>query len=612
MNILITASIYILAILLRLNYDIFIPGYCFDEIAIVGIAKESFPLGIIKTLINTDYHAPLYYFIVHFFTHFSNEWVYLRIFNVILSTINIFVFYKIARLLLNKKLSYILPLLFTLWHLQITTVSFVKYYCFCILLFSINLYYFIKIIKKDAGYYKFAFCSMFFILSSTLGFIAVFVQYLILIYSGKRTKKLFYSFLISFLGFLLYFPILIKQFLMSINTPISPHSGFSGFSFIALYNFFNDYFSPLVNYSCNLITIESYSYYLNIINSFYNKSFDLFSFFVFLFFSFIPTFSAIFLVFYSIKKNKTILLINVFSFSYLLIFIILNKLKITGFIPLYLYPCGIALIIVFAAALSYINKTLRHVILFYLITINLLISTYYPINKRGETKAKIYYGVEKYFKEHNQKNTYYILSCGGRFLKSYYKNKNTFDFDWEKMGGGFQKEYLGYIFGKNKVKNINSNNISKIIIPLILEDKKSPDFEEYFNENIKNKLKKGDKIVLMFDASEESFLIKKRQYLNDLKHKKYSRDFAKLTIRPANDEDVFNGGYLQEIILTYSFEYLIELLDKNFKRILVEQYTKTTDNDYIRTFESKNFQKSTLWIGQNALKGWIFVTYQKQ
>ena len=73
---LILISIFLVAIELRLNYDIFINGYNFDEIAIVSIAKQNFPLEIFKKISSLDYHAPLYYLIIHPFTYLQNEWIY--------------------------------------------------------------------------------------------------------------------------------------------------------------------------------------------------------------------------------------------------------------------------------------------------------------------------------------------------------------------------------------------------------------------------------------------------------------------------------------------------------------------------------------------------------
>ena len=173
--------IFILAIFLRLNNDIFILGYNFDEIAMISVARQNFPFEIIKTIGEIDYHAPLYYFIVHPFTYFENESINLRLLNFVISLINIYVFYKIGSLINSKKTGLILASIITVNHLAISTVSFVKFYCLCFLLISINTYYLIKILRKDSRYLKFAITNFFLILSHTLVFIFVFLEYLFLI-----------------------------------------------------------------------------------------------------------------------------------------------------------------------------------------------------------------------------------------------------------------------------------------------------------------------------------------------------------------------------------------------------------------------------------------------
>ena len=295
--------IFILAIFLRLNYDIFVNGYNFDELAMVSIAKQNFPLEIIKSIASLDYHAPLYYFIIHPFTFLENEWIYLRLLNVCISLINIYVFYKIGTLLKNKKTGYILALLLATSHIQITTVSLVKFYCLCFLLVSINLYYLIKILKKDVGYKKCAISSFFYILSATFGFVFVFFEYLLLFISNKSKKKLVKPFLITFSAFIFYLPILIKQTKMAFNNILSPHGTYIDISLASFYNLINDFISPLVNYSCNTQTLPSYSLYLNIILSIKEGNIDIFSLLILIIFSIIPVTVGLFIIINAIKSE---------------------------------------------------------------------------------------------------------------------------------------------------------------------------------------------------------------------------------------------------------------------------------------------------------------------
>ncbi|MBQ8634714.1 glycosyltransferase family 39 protein [bacterium] len=601
--------IFLLAIFLRLNYDIFISGYNFDEIAMVSIAKQKFPFEILNAISKLDYHAPLYYLIIHPFTYLQNEWLYLRLLNLIFSLVNIFVFYKIGKLLNGKKLGYVLALILSVNHLAISTASFIKFYCLYFLLYSTSIYYLIKVIKQNKNHTKFAIMNTLCILSSTFGIVFISIEYLIL--HLKQKIKPTNAIFIPSIGFLLYLPILIKQIQLNKETIISPHSSYSEFSTLAFYNFFNDYFTPLINYCCNLITIESCTYLANIFKSLQENKIDILALFVFIFLSLIPVILSIFCVLKGIINNKIIKKINIISLVYFVFFIILVILEKTGFIPIYLYPCGLILLITLGVGIvSFKNKKISTAILIYLIFCQLIITNCYPPTKRGIEKAKIYYGIEKYLKN-KDKNTYLIATVGGRFIKKYYKNERIIDFDSEKMKGSFNRDFINIIFDGKITPKTNKKSLKDLIKDDILEEKKSVAFENYFNKSIKNQLNKNDKIVLSFYADEYPFIFTQREIENTYS-KKYYPHLSKARIKDlASEEIIFDSGYLSEIILTYSFNQLIEQLEKNFKRIKIEQYQKTPNDDYIKAFESYDFDKSTKWIAQNTIKGWVFITYQK-
>ena len=55
------------------------------------------------------------------------------------------------------------------------------------------------------------------------------------------------------------------------NGITSPHGDYPNLSFFAIYNFLNDYFTPLINYSCNVETIEGASLILKAVKSLFEK-----------------------------------------------------------------------------------------------------------------------------------------------------------------------------------------------------------------------------------------------------------------------------------------------------------------------------------------------------
>ena len=88
--------IFILGAFLRINIDTFALGCNFDEFAIMSLAKLDI-LSMLKAIATLDYHAPFYYFFAHIVSNFEHKFIILRLFNAFISTLNIYLFYKIGK-----------------------------------------------------------------------------------------------------------------------------------------------------------------------------------------------------------------------------------------------------------------------------------------------------------------------------------------------------------------------------------------------------------------------------------------------------------------------------------------------------------------------------------
>ena len=62
----IVSLIFLFGLFLRIIYLNEPNGYWYDEELTYSISKSSFPFGIMHRLLTEDYHAPLYYFMLHF------------------------------------------------------------------------------------------------------------------------------------------------------------------------------------------------------------------------------------------------------------------------------------------------------------------------------------------------------------------------------------------------------------------------------------------------------------------------------------------------------------------------------------------------------------------
>ena len=599
--------IFLLALGLRLNYDIFINGYNYDEIAIISTAVQNFPFSILNTAATNDYHAPLYQLIIHFFTYFNHEWVYIRIFNLLLSLINIFVFYKIGKLISNKKLGYILALIFCVNHLAISTVSFVKFYCMLFLFVSISIYYLFKILKYKKDNIKLGIINSLICLTSTYGVLLVFCEYILLILKVKI--KCFKSLFISLIGFILYLPLFINQFKMNYDNVFSPHSYYSEFSLASLYIAINDFIGPLLNFCCNLITVESFKILLKWIK--FGNPLYLIALFVF---SIIPIIIIMYCAVSASIKDKFAKNLALIWVLYLFIFITLTKLELTGFVPIYLYALALILLVIAGVGFYHIkSKKIFSLLLGFYIFINLFITNCYPPQKRGIDRAKKFYCIEKYFRQNP--NAALIVTEGGRFLKKYYKNEKIFDFDNEKMGGLKGRKYIELVFGSNVAKTINKNNAYGLISPLILNNHRDKAFEEFFIEKVYNKINKNETIVLAFFNDDNfPFLDEKNEYIKELKTLKYNPHLTESTIKKGlyTEPTELDTAIFSNIIATYSYEYLIDLLEKYFVRTKIEQFVRTNNDDFVKIFEDNTNKYATKLLATYANSSWVFITYQKQ
>lgn len=603
--------IFILCVFLRLNYDTFVRGYIFDEVAMVSIANADF-FDIFSISANEDYHAPLYYLIAHFFMKLDNPDLYLRFLNIFFSIINVYVFYKIGKLLLNKNFGLVLALVLAVNHLQITIVNFIKFYCLSFLLFSLIIYYLIKYIKFNKNPFKLGMANAFFILSATFGFAFVFIEYFVL-FVFKKTKTTLKSFLISLIGFILYLPILIVQIKYSLNAIISPHGDYPSVSFFAFYAFINDYFSPLVNYSCNVQTVESMPLLIRSIKTIIERvPFDWPSFLGFVFLSFIPVVIAIIGLINSYKGKlvRKILLIAILN---LLFYFLLFLFDITGFIPLYLYVVGLSFIVASSFGIySFRNKALKIIFITYMVLAQLVVTNVYPVNKRSAT-SKIYGKVDNFINEIDN-STPIVAVDAGRFIKYYFKDKNIYPIDYEELIGSHSKKWIRIIYGDKIANSANKVNYKDVISPFILNAQKSENLEKYLNDTLISKLKKGDKIVCIFsfDGHIYTYLdkdIRKKLSLPYYYEKENSTLKYQLT---KNDDAQLTQEDLGQVIIRYSLKLIFEIIEKHFDTVKIEQFAPNENGVYVRVFEKTNVKSKTHDLLTKPLAGWIFLTYQKK
>ncbi len=314
-------------------------------------------------------------------------------------------------------------------------------------------------------------------------------------------------------------------------------------------------------------------------------------------------------------NNKFSKYISIIGFSFFAVLILLIKFQVLGLVTIYFYPFGLIFLMLTGCGLSYLkNKKLTVFFFIYLVGMQILISNVFPIKERENDKDKIYYCIEKYFKENkNDKDTLYLMTVGGRFLEQYYKDKNIVSFDYEQMGGSHNKKFLYLIFGKETTEKLTKFNAPQVLKPIIENNIKNPEFEKYVKENVIDKLSKGQTLVLSFNCDGSPYIDTDENIKKILNSKKYTPTLlnpmeeigSDLEYERTNSSDIFY------VIDSYTNKHLFEILDKNLKRTKIEQYILTPEFDYVKNFSSDFMPQDTVWISQNANKGWVFITYVK-
>lgn len=598
--------ILLLGLFLRVNFDTFLFGYNFDEYAIVSLAKLNF-IDMFKAIAQEDYHAPLYYIVVHFFIGFKNCDLYLRFLNIFISLLNIFVFYKIGKLLCNKNLGIVLSLIFAVSHLQISIANFIKFYCLNFLLISISIYYFIKFVKYGKNSIKLGITNLFVCLSFTFGIVFVFLEYLIL-FLNKNKKEVLKSSAIALLGVILYIPILFFQTQSALNNIISPHGNYPSLSFFGLYMLLSDYFSPLTNYSCNTETVEAIALIVKSLRSIVEKSnFDLISYMSFVILSFIPVSIGVIGIINS-YKNDVVKKLFYLALGYFTFQIIVTKLEITGLIPLYSYQGGLILIILSTYGLYKIKNKIKWFLIGYLICSQLIITNVYPIEKR-ETKHKIYGNIDKYI-EKIDKDTPIISIDAGRFAKYYYKNKNIISLDSEELQGSHDTKWLKLAYGDD----INKKNLKNKIQKAILNNKESLELNEYLEKNIFKNINKNSEMVIILNFDGSAFIFDEKELKTRIQ-KKYDSHLENSSLKYQlykKEDEILNQSSLGDVITSHVIRLISNEIEKEFKIIKIEQFILTKNGIYEKiSQQNENFPKTYQLLESSAL-GWLFVTYQKK
>ena len=451
-------------------------GLSYDEAVSYTYAIKSFPLGIIKGLATTDLHMPLYFLLLNLWIKlFGNGDIILRLFSVLTGCLTILTGYFLGKEVKDNFTGILCSLLFAINSIAIYYSQDVRFYVLIILFSALSYLYFIKTYKKPC-YKNFSILFLNLILLSYTNILGILFLWIITIifllyFTYKKYNEALKKFFITFLSSQIFLiPLFIFIFkIISIRGTSFPSAFF--YDNQVIFGIIQNWVSPvLVNINNN-----SPQFLIETINSLSLKS---------LIFIFIPVIISFIFIFKSLKKEINIL-IFISAFIFILTEIIgsiSGKFNILTRYTLYVLP---ALLLLCSDGYNcFKNKKAAKVLVISLICINL---TYLIFAKNSSFKIQRSSGLKipaiVLMNEDITQNDLVIYQIRTELSDKYY-NKN------------FKKDTAVRIFFENfGSKSSASDNYQYYRI--IFKNEKNKEFEEYFKENIYNKLSKGNKLIIV-------------------------------------------------------------------------------------------------------------------
>jgi len=481
-----------------------------DETYCYYLAKQAFPVGILKTIFNQDIHTPLYFFILHFWMKFFGESdIVLRFLSVIFGVLNIPVGYLIGKELLSKKAGLLMAAFISINSLLIYYSQEVKFYSMLPLLVSLSLLFILKIKnnKEKNSLYNYAglvISNLILLFTFTFGFIFVFFEalfFLVYFFKKKDFKPFLYAQLITFglfLPYLIFF--MIHHIVVYSNAffDIIPWEGNLNISNIV--TCIQDMFSPVL---IALMKSPFSGYFSIFITKLFNPLF------------FIIVMIPIIIYFIGIErgltsKNTFVTLSFLTGASFIGVEVILTLAGKFGIMPRYTILALIPFIITACYGLAVMkNKPLQKTLIVFFIVINLFYllaipdsAQRLPRNGKGKVIANL---LDKY---NISNNDIVLLPPYGRSVNKYLSDKinDLIYFDVLRSNS------IKMLLGEKLTATLNKNNSYNVFKDYVAYSEPSQALDKYIKNNIVKKLDKSGHFIIVLDKDIAIFGRKEIEY----------------------------------------------------------------------------------------------------
>jgi len=511
----------------------------YDEIGSIAVAKQAFPFGILDKLYHDDYHAPLYYFILHFWMKlFGDSEVVLRFLSAVTGTLVIPVMYLAGKELKDHKTGLLAAFLVCFHPFLLLYSQEIRHYSLGLLWVSFSVLFLIRAYKSDSvkNYAMIAFANLLILYTmSILGVIFVAVEILLFLPITKSKKKFIISQITGLIFSLPYLPF-VYHHISTIASGFANPLWWNKFDIMDVFININNFFSYCYIYS----STDNFQHLLAL-------SFIAVGSFAFLFY-----FSSIFK---ALKDNNAVItLIFCTAAGFYLVQIILayfDKFSLVSKYTIFVCP----LLILIAAYGFFQCKTKRlFVLLIIFSTINIYIQLFTDdfstIKKTREDTHIKYFQTLKYYGF--TPNDLVIMDWGGRFFSEYFHGKELnilAGFDLEKALSYNDSRLNNLIFDENILNGLNKTNAHQKFKNYLVSDSVSPKFEDYVKTSIIDKLDTGEKasIFIWYNYSE--------------------KDIFNIT----QNKELYPESYLVPLISNKTMYNMVKICDKYLKRIPPEK-----------------------------------------
>lgn len=479
-----------------------------DEMLTYIISSKGFPLGILRELIEIDYHMPFhFYYVGIWMKFFGDSDVGLRLSSVLWGVLSVPAFYFLGKTYNSKKLGYFMAIICALSPILIFYSQEVRFYSMLVFFATLSLIFFLKTIDNPnkRNLLWLGLSNLIILYTYTMAVVFVFFELLILfvdfcLYKRDSLSRFLRSSFI-FLIFTIPYLILLERYLDAYQKILVAHWQ----PFFQPIPLINDWFSPF---------LASWTEALGWIK--YRFFFITQSHFLLLVLTISST--ACFLIGFInslIKINKKSLYLFLLALSFFLVEIFLwskGSLHLVTRYTLIFLP----LILLLAAngILILKNEKLKISIIF----IILFIFSYNVFNYKNADSYLLRYDGFRYpamiLNNLSLGDSDLInIREGGNYFLKYIKGINAIDFNsFNLTHRDKSKQTALRVFDKSFVSTANKDNSEEKLIPFLISKTPTNEFSDFINSAVQ-KVKKGKRFILL-DGPYDGKLEKSIQYKN--------------------------------------------------------------------------------------------------